>query len=58
MRKVKGESGQYRLDRLIVGIDAENYFELGIIQAAETGQVFVSVRIQPPNRFQDADSAG
>ncbi len=39
--KIGGEFRQDRQHRFVVRIDAENDFVLGIIQPAETGQVFV-----------------
>src|ERR1039458_1041020 len=52
--KVGIEPSQNRLNDFVFGIDAENNFVLGIIQTAEAGEVFVSVRVESPKRFQDA----
>ncbi len=44
-----------RQHRFVLRVHAENDFVLGIIQTAETGQIFTGVRIEPANRLQNAD---
>ena len=41
--------------RGIVCVDAENQFIIGIVLAAEAGQIFIRIRVQALDRFQIAD---
>ena len=55
LRKIALQLLDDRQHRFVVRIDAEDNFVLRIIQAAETGEIFVRVRIEAAERLQDAD---
>ncbi len=52
--KVGFQLRNHRLNRRVVRIDAEDDLEFRIIEAAETGEVFVGARIESAKRFENA----
>ena len=54
--KIPHQFLDYRHTGIALVCCAENEFVFGIVLAAKTGKVFMSFRVEPPNRFQIADA--
>ncbi len=58
VRKIPGQFLEHGNDRGILLSQAKNQFVIGIVLAAEAGEILVSLRIEAANRLEVADGRG